>query len=205
MNDNTTDLMRRSAAPIVSYRWRDLSLSSLAWFYAQAIRELGTPVAFTLHLTKNVKERMPQVPALKRDYIALRMRKWLPQIPFFFVIEKSREKTLHIHGLIATANQSHDELRRALQKVAGDRRKLDSEQLWFLNNRAVDVRSVSWVLARNHQREAFGWAQYTIKSHMKACHGASSAKRFIHASASVNRQARAIHRECRFFPIAKAA
>lgn len=77
-------------APIVTKRWRDLPPESLLSFYAQAIRELGDPVLFSLHFTKDVHEKMRKAKEKPRDFIAKRMRRHLKGVPFYFVIELPR-------------------------------------------------------------------------------------------------------------------
>ena len=139
------------------------SLSEL-WFYALAIKEMGKPVAFTLHLTRKTKQMMARSTLSPQNFIAKRFRDHLPSTPFFFVLETTRAGELHVHGAVAHKDDDLFKLENQFLKVAGDRRKLRSTvEQNFHRQRALQFRQCDLNKNFGGRNGVFGWATYCSK------------------------------------------
>lgn len=197
MTPSLPDTLKHSGAPVVTHRWRDLPPASLVWFYTQAIRELGTPFTFTLRFTYDIQHRMMRGSESRRDYIASRIRKALPGIPCFFVIEDAGSEKIHVHGALAATDQDKDAILRSLKKVSGDRRKIeDRATVIFFDTKSVKVAPPNWARHFDDQVGIFGWARYSAKNAGAGSSVPSSPRSLIYRSADVARTARAIHQAC---------
>lgn len=182
-------------APIVTKRWRDLPPASLLSFYAQAIRELGTPVLFSLHFTRDVHAKMKKAKDNPRDFIAKRMRRHLKGVPFYFVIELTAKRVIHIHGALAHTHQSEKMIRTGLQKVCGRKKKsLTKEELFFINCKARHTMPSNWNQSFRQCMGDFGWAQYCGKDMQETARHLNVNVSMISCSRTVTRKSKEGHK-----------
>lgn len=126
----------------VPAHWKDISPTSRLGFYAMAISEMGNPVLFSLHLTEPTRRQMERSKSKPKDLITQRFRNYLPNVPFFVVLEHTDNDKLHLHGGVSAPDVAPHDLEARLKKVAGDRRKLASkEERAFYDRWALRVRS----------------------------------------------------------------
>lgn len=183
------------AAPISTTRWRDMSDSALLWHYAAAILELGEPLTFSLHFTQDVHSKMNIKHATTPvEYIAQRFRTYLKDMPFFFVIERTkRTGILHVHGVLAYQDQSVPEIKLRLKKVCGDKRKLsDQSSNNFYSYRATHIQSPDWEKHFQSKNGILGWAEYCAKDLEKTAKQFQLKGSLISRSQTVHKQARVI-------------
>jgi hypothetical protein len=183
------------AAPIVTRRWRDLPPQSLLSFYAQTIREMGEPVLFSLHFSREVHEKMKKSKDNPRDFIAKRMRRHLKGVPNYFVVELTARRVVHIHGALARTDQSEQQIRTGLQKVCGRKKKsLTVNELFFINCKARHTSAPDWNQSFRSCFGDFGWAQYCGKDMKKTARELSLKGSLISCSRTVTQQSKAGHK-----------
>ncbi|MBI5162711.1 MAG: hypothetical protein HY985_02280 [Magnetospirillum sp.] len=175
-------------------QWRDTSPLTRLWFYGSAIKEMGRPRLYSLHLTKPTRRQMKRSKLAAKDFIARRFRDYLPDIPYFFVLEHSDNGTLHLHGAVSASDVSPYELRNLLRKVAGDPRKLTIEKDKFFHRcKAVRVKAPDQQKNFGGRNGMFGWTTYCEKDTVKTQRRLGCSP--ISCSRDVSQRARQIHDE----------
>lgn len=167
---------------------------SRIWFYALAIREMGSPVTFSLHLLPKTKEAMARSSLSPRDFVAKRFRDHLQGVPFFFVLELTKSGDIHLHGAVSAAGLEPHDLDTRLRKVAGDRRKLlGREERYFHDHIALDRKGANPSTNFDGRNGLFGWASYCAKDIARNQRRIGSSP--IGRSLDVSQWARRIHSE----------
>lgn len=138
--------------------WRDLSDPfRLEWFH-HALRLNGGTVGFTLNLSDEVASKAREQKS-SAGWIAKRIARELKvatgrKIPFFFTLELSSKRKLHLHGELQVAEHELEASRRALRRAAGEwehtrqhqaKTKLEPSVVWS-NYCAKD-----WPFMREHR------------------------------------------------------
>ncbi|CAA7626391.1 hypothetical protein [Magnetospirillum sp. UT-4] len=146
-------------------RWRDADAATRLWIYAQAIRELGEPLVFTLIFTCTAQDMMNDAEVHAVRYLAQRFRLHLPGIPYVFVAEMDKQGRLHIHGLVAAKGLAAGEIQTGLKRIVGDRRKVNGNQSerFLYDCISVEVKPPNWEAECGGRYGVFGWASYMGK------------------------------------------
>lgn len=187
------------SAPIVTKRWKDMSLDAKLYFYTIATNIDFNSRAFTIQFTKPTRKLAERSVMQTKDYFAQRMRDALPGIPMFFILEVSDRDLLHIHGLLNPLDRKDEEIKRTLKKVAGDGRKSRTlAENYFFQHRTVNYKPTNWKKSPRSRPDrfgAYGWYSYMVKHIAKTQKFLGTRKSLISVRRSVTQAAIQMHKE----------
>lgn len=113
-------MLRRYRVPA---EWRDLSAWFTALYQHHAAQSLGPVYSFTLNLRPDVEEMIRSKPSAATEILKRIRRNLLKAIPdaeptFWFALETTDRRRLHLHGEIVTSDP--EKARKALRLAGGE-------------------------------------------------------------------------------------
>lgn len=178
--------------------WRSLSIRYRMRFIQLAIqREAATKRCFTLNFDPSVSDRMRRckktLSTTANAYISAALKPIEKRsgvhIPFWFVIEVSRQNILHIHGGIAVDDHVLPAVEKALRKVAR------GDSIHPAVRHCLDIGNFNPDKEYDFDNGVYGWGNYAVKDLRR------SEKRGLGSPLvccrSLNQRARALHTQVR--------
>ena len=199
-NVATIDRYDPGGAPQVPVRWKEASNATKLWCFAAAAHEEGEPILFTVLFTHHTLRKMNGAKMKPSTYIGQRMRNSFPSNQFFFVVEVSSQRIIHIHGVILKKDiQTEDSLRIGLDKVSGDKRKIKSKgPQYFYSRKASHMMTPDEQIMYKKvgMYGIYGWSQYCGKDIKRGKRLIGRQDSLLYVSRDLNFAARSLHKEC---------
>lgn len=152
------------SAPVLPTRWRDMSLASQLYLYTLAADHKQDAHVFTIQFFRTVHRSFEVAKTSPHLLLAQRLRTYLRNIPWFFVLEVSSSELIHVHGTLDPSGVSHGEIKKALKRAAGDQRKIKTTgEHFFFHCKAVDLQLADWSEQYGGGVGPYGWAKYIAK------------------------------------------
>jgi hypothetical protein len=172
-NEKTKKTPRRSRHtpfPTVLPRWERLEKEHRIRVIQVVLKSLGVPYCFTVNLdhgqVRRIQDRKKTFSTVVNEYLAEALgpleKRWGITIPYWFVIEVSRNGVHHLHGGLALPFDLADELPllknidQAMQRVAGGHVR-GAGRYFVMLDRADPNKSFAG------DNGALGWGNYAIK------------------------------------------
>ena len=190
----------------LSVNKRNLTEKQKCLLYLLALTEMGPIYVFSLNLSHETQKMMKESGRNYRDYFMERLSLYFGCSGFFFVIEYSPAKNIHIHGFLVLNGRFNQMLftmdpvkalraiKREPVKASGDRRKIPAKDHIIYNTKNFRFCPPVDYLSHGGDFGALGWVNYICKDIRKTKAMGLVEGTLIGKSRSVSQQADEIHK-----------